>query len=334
MSAIPLLYTRLLPTVLSLYSNELLTILTTEVTTVKLVIGSRGSKLALTQTHWVRDCLLAENNKLEIEVLEIRTTGDSATGPLRSFGGAGVFTKELERALLEGQIDLAIHSLKDLPTSMHPDLALVATPKREDVRDALIGPGLSALADLPTGARIGTGSLRRRAQLKALRPDLDIRDIRGNLDTRIDKAMRGECEAVVLAVAGLNRIGWQERIGVHLSTDQVLPAPGQGALGLQMRADNPLQQHVAPLDHPASQASVQAERQLLQTLRAGCHAPVGAWARLAGDLLTLDGLVGHPEGTQLLRARQQAPLAEAKSLGNAVAATLREQGADALLQEQ
>jgi hydroxymethylbilane synthase len=301
-------------------------------TLVKLVIGSRGSKLALTQTYWVRDRLQAHNDSLEIEVLKIRTTGDQATGSLRSFGGAGVFTKELERALLEGQIDLAIHSLKDLPTQMHPELALVATPEREDVRDALIGPDLSSLADLPNGARLGTGSLRRRAQLKALRPDLEILDIRGNLDTRIDKAMRGECDAVVLAVAGLNRLGWQQRIGVHLSLDQVLPAPGQGALGLQMRADNPLKSYVGALNHAPTQAAVQAERQLLQTLRAGCHAPVGAWARLEEDQLTLDGLVGHPDGTEMLRARHSAPLTDAQPLGEAVAAALREQGADALLQ--
>jgi hydroxymethylbilane synthase len=278
--------------------------------------------------------LQAHHDSLEIEVLEIRTTGDTATGSLRSFGGAGVFTKELERALLEGQIDLAIHSLKDLPTQMHPELTLVATPEREDVRDALIGPDLSSLADLPNGARLGTGSLRRRAQLKALRPDLEILDIRGNLDTRIDKAMRGECDAVVLAVAGLNRLGWQQRIGVHLSLNQVLPAPGQGALGLQMRADNPLKSYVGALNHAPTQAAVQAERQLLQTLRAGCHAPVGAWARLEEDQLTLDGLVGHPDGTEMLRARHSAPLTDAQPLGEAVAAALREQGADALLQAE
>lgn len=303
-------------------------------TLVKLVIGSRGSKLALTQTHWVRDRLQAHHDSLEIEVLEIRTTGDTATGSLRNFGGAGVFIKELERALLEGQIDLAIHSLKDLPTQRHPELTLVATPEREDVRDALIGPDLSSLADLPNGARLGTGSLRRRAQLKALRPDLEILDIRGNLDTRIHKAMRGECDAVVLAVAGLNRLGWQQRIGVHLSLDQVLPAPGQGALGLQMHADNPLKSYVSALNHAPTQAAVQAERQLLQTLRAGCHAPVGAWARLEEDQLTLDGLVGHPDGTEMLRARHSAPLTDAQPLGEAVAAALREQGADALLQAE
>jgi len=300
---------------------------------VKLVIGSRGSKLALTQTHWVRDLLLAQRDGLDIEVLEIRTTGDSATGSLRSFGGAGVFTKELERALLESQIDLAVHSLKDLPTDMHPELALVATPEREDVRDVLIGPGLSALEDLPTGARIGTGSLRRQAQLKALRPDLTVVDIRGNLDTRIDKAMRGEYDAVVLAAAGLNRLGWQQRIGTHLTLDQVLPAPGQGALGLQMRADNPLRDHVTALNHAPTQEAVQAERQLLQTLRAGCHAPVGAWGRREDNYLVLDGLVGRPDGTRLLRAQLRAPCAAADDLGAALAAALRDQGADALLQE-
>ena len=171
-----------------LYSNVFKTTLATEIGLVKLVIGSRGSKLALIQTHWVRDLLLAQGDGLDVEVLEIRTTGDSATGSLRSFGGAGVFTTELERALLERQIDLAVHSLKDLPTDMHPDLALIATPEREDVRDALIGPELTALDDLPTGARIGTGSLRRQAQLKALRPDLNVVDLRGNIDRDGDQA--------------------------------------------------------------------------------------------------------------------------------------------------
>ena len=205
----------------------------------KLVIGSRGSQLALVQAHEVRNRLLALHDGLDIEISIIRTTGDAATGSLRRLGGAGVFTKALESALLAEHIDLAVHSLKDLPTQMDSGLALVATPEREDVRDALVGPGISSLADLPDGARVGTGSLRRRAQLKALRPDLNIIDIRGNLDTRIDKAMRGECDAVVLAVAGLNRLGWQERIGCYLPLHQVLPAPGQGALGLQMRADHP-----------------------------------------------------------------------------------------------
>lgn len=298
----------------------------------KLVIGSRGSKLALTQTHWVRDLLLGLEAGLEVEVREIRTTGDVTTGSLRSFGGQGVFTVELENALLDGRIDLAIHSLKDLPTQMHSDLVLVATPEREDVRDALIGPNVSSLDDLPVGARLGTGSLRRQAQLKALRPDLEVADIRGNLDTRISKAMRGEYDAVVLAVAGLNRLGWQERIGAYLTLDQVLPAAGQGALGLQMRAGHPLQATVALLDHAPTTASVQAERSLLQSLRAGCHAPVAAWGRLAEDQLVLDALVGHPEGTQLLRARLSAPPADAAATGERLAGTLREQGADALLQ--
>ena len=299
----------------------------------KLVIGSRGSKLALIQTHWVRDLLLAQGDGLDVEVLEIRTTGDSATGSLRSFGGAGVFTTELERALLERQIDLAVHSLKDLPTDMHPDLALIATPEREDVRDALIGPELTALDDLPTGARIGTGSLRRQAQLKALRPDLNVVDLRGNIDTRIAKALRGEYDAVVLAAAGLNRLGWQQHIGVHLALDQVLPAPGQGALGLQMRGDNPLRDRVKTLTHAPTQVAVQAERQLLQTLRAGCHAPVGAWGHREDDHLILDGLVGRPDGTRLLRAQLRTPFAAADDLGAALAAELRDRGADALLRE-
>ncbi len=300
----------------------------------KFVIGSRGSKLALTQTHWVRDRLQTLEPDLDIEVAEIRTTGDTAKGSLRSFGGAGVFTKELERALLDGRVDLAVHSLKDLPTDVHPDLALVAAPEREDVRDTLIGPNLTALDDLPQGALIGTGSLRRQAQLKALRPDLSFADIRGNLDTRIDKAMRGECDAVVLAAAGLHRLGWHGRISAYLTTDEILPAPGQAALGLQMRADHPLRDRVAFLDDPATAAAVRAERQLLQTLRAGCHAPVGAWGRSQGDDLILDGLVGDPEGTRILHASLRAPLAAAVDLGQALAAELRERGADDLLQDR
>ena len=298
----------------------------------KFVIGSRGSKLALTQTHWVRDRLQTIEPDLDIKVEEIRTTGDIAKDSLRSFGGAGVFTKELEHALLDGRVDLAIHSLKDLPTNVHSDLALVATPEREDVRDTLIGSNLTALDDLPQGTCIGTGSLRRQAQLKALRPDLSFADIRGNIGTRIDKAMRGECDAVILAAAGLHRLGLHERIGIYMTTDEILPAPGQAALGLQMRADHPLRNRVASLNDPATTAAVRAERQLLQTLRAGCHAPVGAWGRLQGDDLILDGLVGHPEGSRILRARLRAPLTAAADLGQALAAELRGQGADDLLQ--
>ena len=297
----------------------------------KFVIGSRGSPLALVQAYEIRKHLLALDHGLDFEMSTIRTTGDETTDSLRSLGGSGAFTKALEAALLAGFIDLAVHSLKDLPTQLHPSLALVATPEREDVRDALVGPGLSSLADLPEGARVGTGSLRRRAQLKALRPDLTMLDIRGNLDTRIDKARRGECDAVVLAAAGLNRLGRQEHIGCYLSLHQVLPAPGQGALGLQMRADHPARTTVAALNHAPTLAAVRAERHLLHALRAGCHAPVGAWGRIEGELLALDGLVGHPEGTRLLRTHQRAPRDGAEALGTSLADALRVQGADALL---
>ncbi len=299
----------------------------------KLVIGSRGSQLALVQAREVRNRLLALYDGIDIAISPVRTTGDATTGSLRSLGSTGVFTKALECALLDGHIDLAVHSLKDLPTQMHSDLPLVATPEREDVRDALVGPGISSLADLPDGARVGTGSLRRRAQLKAMRPDLNILDIRGNIDTRIAKAMRGECDAVILAVAGLNRLGWQERIGCYLPLNQVLSAPGQGALGLQMRADHPARATIAALNHAQTLVAVQAERHLLHALRAGCHAPVGAWGRMEGDLLVLDGLVGHPEGIQLLRAQLRAAPTCTASLAASLADTLRTQGADDLLQE-
>lgn len=300
----------------------------------KLIIGSRGSKLALTQTHHMRDQLRQLHEDLDVDVEIIRTTGDGSRDSLRSFGGQGVFTKELEKALLDGRVDLAVHSLKDLPTRFNTALAIVATPPREDVRDALIaGPAYSELGDLPEGACVGTGSPRRQTQLRALRPDLDLVDIRGNLDTRIGKVASGECTAVILAAAGLHRLGWQQHISAYLSTQDMLPAAGQAALGLQMRTDHPLRDRVAALNDVPTHCAVRAERSLLQTLRGGCHAPVAAWARIEDDRLVLDGRVGDPSGNPLLHAQRSGPADEPESLGAALAEDLRTQGADHLIQE-
>ena len=299
----------------------------------KLIIGSRGSKLALTQTHHIRDQLTASDPALEVEVEIIRTTGDVSTGSLRSFGGQGAFTKELENALLDGRVDLAVHSLKDLPTQFHADLEIIATPPREDVRDVLVAGPIQSLDELPEGARVGTGSPRRQTQLRALRPDLDLIDIRGNLDTRIGKVAAGECAAILLAAAGLHRLGWQEHISAYIPAESLLPAAGQAALGLQMRSDNPLRHHVAALNDVATFQAISAERSLLRNLRGGCHAPVAAWARIENGQLVLDGRVGHPSGTPLLHGQLSAEPTDAEALGQRLADILRQQGADSLIQQ-
>jgi len=303
------------------------------VSIVQLLIGTRGSQLALTQTRGVRDLLLEQHPGLEVEIQVIQTRGDVTAGSLRRFGGQGVFTKEIENALLDGRIDLAVHSLKDLPTGFHPDLALVAAPPREDVRDVLITRQGCGLEDLPPGAILGTGSLRRRAQVLALRPDLELREIRGNLDTRINKVFQGEYDGVLLAAAGLHRLGWQDRISAYLDPSQVLPAVAQGARGLQMRRDHDLMPLVEAANHAPTLAAVAAERSLLRCLQGGCHAPVAAWGQVEGNELRLDGMVGRPDGSLLLRAAASGSLNAAEALGAQLGADLCARGADALLAE-
>ncbi|MSR83647.1 MAG: hydroxymethylbilane synthase [Candidatus Latescibacteria bacterium] len=293
------------------------------------LIGSRGSKLALTQANMVRDMLQTRHPGLQVEVEVIHTRGDLDQGVLRSFGG--VFTREIEHALLEGRIHLAVHSLKDLPVEVNPDLALVASPEREDVRDVLISRQGGGLESLPQGALLGTSSLRRRIQLQALRPDLSFADIRGNLDTRIAKVERGEYEGIILAAAGLHRLGWQERISAYLEPAQMLPAVGQAALGLQMRADEERRPLVEVLNHPPTLAAVSAERSLLRSLGGGCQAPIAAWGRIEGGALRVEGLVGKADGSQLVRAEVSGNPADAEALGVQLADELRRQGADALL---
>ena len=299
----------------------------------KLIIGSRGSQLALTQTRYMCDQLCAIHTDLEVEIEIIRTTGDGSHAPLRSFGGQGVFTKELENALLEGRVDLAVHSLKDLPTQLHPDLDIVATPPREDVRDALVSSASHpTLSTLPKGALVGTGSPRRQTQLRALRPDLQLTEIRGNLDTRIEKVTQGKFSAIVLAAAGLHRLGWQQHISCYLSPEEMLPAAGQAALGLQMRGDHQLRARVAVLNDADTHQAVRAERSLLRTLRGGCHAPVAAWGRVEDTQLVLDGRVGHSSGIPLLHAQLKGAIDEAQALGVALAEELRALGADQIIE--
>ncbi len=299
----------------------------------KLTIGSRGSKLALIQSDIVRRLLQQRNSALRIDVEVIQTRGDVIKGSLRDFGGQGVFTREIETALLDSRIDLAVHSLKDLPTQFPEDLTLASTPVREDVRDVLISREGHNLASLPEHALIGTGSLRRQAQILALRPDLRFVAIRGNVDTRLRKTREGECAAVVLAAAALHRLERKRDISAYMETAEMLPAPGQAALGLQMRRDHPLISWVESVNHPPTFAAVTAERSLLKHLGGGCRSPIAAWGRQENKTLLLEGLVVRPDGTDLVRATSSSDPGKADRLGADLADQLRRLGADAILQD-
>jgi len=295
-------------------------------------LGTRGSALARWQADWVAS-RLAELG-VEVLLVEIATTGDRQTeGPIGGLGAYGVFTKEIQRALLEDRIDLAVHSLKDVPTEEVPGLCLAAVPERAPVADVLVCCRHRSLDELPQGAAVGTGSLRRRAQLLYVRPDLVPKDVRGNVDTRLRKLDRGDFEALVLAEAGLSRLGFREHIAQVLPLSVVLPAVGQGALGLETRADDrsarPL---VEKLDHPASHAAVRAERAMLAALFGGCLAPIAAWGRVENGRLTLTGRVLTPDGGRMVESTLTDEVAAAVALGQRVAAALAGQGAGPMIE--
>jgi hydroxymethylbilane synthase len=291
----------------------------------RLVIGSRGSPLALWQARWAAAELEKLGHATTIEV--IRTTGDKITDvALSKVGTKGLFTKELEEALLDGRIDLAVHSLKDMPVELPPGLILAATPVREDPRDALVG---APLARLPQGARVGTSSLRRMAQLKDLRPDLVIESIRGNVDTRLRKLGEGQFDAILLAAAGLNRLGLSGRIAELLPVEVMCPAVGQGALAIETRdEDSPAR----ALDNRATRVAVTAERAVLAGLGGGCQVPIGAHAWLEGETLHLRAAVIAPGGGQPLIRTAQGPTADALPLGEALARELLASGAARILE--
>jgi hydroxymethylbilane synthase len=295
-------------------------------------IGTRRSALARWQAEWVASALRACGH--EVVLVPIVTRGDTDQAqPLGAIGGDGLFTKELQRALLADEIDLAVHSLNDLPTEFVPGLTVAATPERAPTDDALVSRGGVHLSELPAGARIGTGSLRRRAQLWHARSDLTMHNIRGNVDTRLRKLEDGEFDAIVLAEAGLTRLGLAERITERLSPPLMLPAVGQGALGLECREqDMETRAAFADLDHTPTHVAVLAERALLRSLAGGCLAPIAALGRVAANgRLHLDAVVLSGDGKTRLAAEGEAPTAEAESLGQRVAAQLAEQGALALI---
>src|ERR1700677_1038862 len=281
-----------------------------------LTIGSRGSQLALWQAHWIQARLQELGQESRIEI--IKTTGDKITDvALSQVGSKGLFTKEIEEALLAGAIDVAVHSLKDMPTDLPAGLTLAAIPEREDPRDALIG---RAVEDLPQGARVGTGSLRRSAQLRARRPDLQIEDIRGNVDTRLRKLDEGRYDAIVLASAGLRRLGLEHRITEVFNPSVMCPAVGQGALAVETRDDGGEAFRIAKrLEHAASRIAVTAERAVLGALGGGCQAPVGSYAYVHDATLYVIGLIISPDGKHVIRHAKHGSIAEGPALRHALA---------------
>ncbi|MFZ0323400.1 MAG: hydroxymethylbilane synthase [Actinomycetes bacterium] len=305
-------------------------------------LGTRRSPLAVAQSTLVADALRAASST-PVELVYVTTTGDTSTDPLRQIGGTGVFVSALRDALLSGEVDVAVHSLKDLPTAPAPGLVLAAHPPREDPRDALVARDGHTLTSLPSGARVGTGSPRRAAQLAALRPDLEVVDIRGNVDTRIGLVTDGSVDAVVLAVAGLRRLGRMQSVTEVIDSSLMTPAPGQGALAVETAASSDadgstLLTALRSLDDPATRAAVTAERALLSALEAGCSAPVGALAVVDEPgfhtpELTLHAFVGSSDGLNEQRLSITAPLTDADAAGRQLAARLLDAGAAAFLGE-
>ena len=292
-----------------------------------LVIASRGSQLALWQARWVEGQLRALGHEVRIEI--IKTTGDKITDvPLAKVGTKGLFTKEIEEALLDGRADLAVHSLKDLPTELPDGLVLAAVPEREDPRDAIIGMPLDKL---PEGAKVGTSSLRRSAQLRKLRPDLVIESVRGNLDTRLRKLDEGQYDAILLAAAGLKRLGWANRIAEVLEPARMCSAVGQGALAIETRASGRGFDAVRPLDHPETHAAVLAERGVLGSLGGGCQVPIGAHAVVSGERVRVQAIVASPDGGEIIRGEREGAVADADATGRALGAELLDRGARRIL---
>ncbi len=301
----------------------------------KLVIGTRGSKLALWQSEYIK-ARVAEITGLPVELKVIKTTGDKILDvPLAKVGGKGLFTKELEVELMAGTVDLCVHSMKDVPTELPEGCVIAATPERVDPRDVIVsGDAGWDLDTLPEGARLGTSSLRRRSQVVALRPDLEIVDVRGNLDTRMRKAEEGEVDAVILASAGITRMGWAERISHYIGTDQMVSAVGQGAIGVEIREDDEFMAGVCEqLSHPETFACVTAERVVMRSLEGGCQVPIGAYARLEGGELVMDAFVGSVDGTRIVRHRLTGAADEPEALGHAMVESLRGLGATEILAE-
>jgi len=297
----------------------------------RLRIGSRGSQLALWQANHVAALLRARGHQVELEI--IKTTGDKITEvALAQVGTKGMFTKEIEEALAAGEVDLAVHSLKDLPTELPPGFEVAAITKRQDPRDAFLSVKYGSLAELPQGAKVGTSSLRRQAQLKQMRADLDVHPLRGNVDTRLRKLEEGQYDAIILAAAGLKRLGLTQRIKGYFETNQMCPAVGQGALAIEIRlGDSHMREALAFLDSPDDRAATDCERAVLRCLGGGCQVPIGAHARVEHGEVNVIAVVADPAGTTVMREGGTGP--DPEKLGRSVGETLLKRGAAKILEQ-
>ncbi|KMY26594.1 porphobilinogen deaminase [Aeromonas caviae] len=300
-----------------------------------LKIATRKSPLALWQANFVKDRLEALHPDLQVELVPMSTQGDKILDtPLAKVGGKGLFVKELETAMLEGRADIAVHSMKDVPVEFPDGLGLHTICEREDPRDAFVSNRFKLIDELPQGAVVGTSSLRRQCQLRAARPDLVIRDLRGNVNTRLAKLDAGEYDAIILAAAGLKRLEMAHRIAAFIEPEQSLPANGQGAVGIECRLDDhELHALLAPLEHPETRIRVLTERAMNRALQGGCQVPIGAYALVQGEEVWLRGLVGSPDGARVIRDEIRGPLAEGEALGHTLAQRLLAAGADVILAE-
>ncbi|MGL6487228.1 hydroxymethylbilane synthase [Aeromonas hydrophila] len=300
-----------------------------------LKIATRKSPLALWQANFVKDRLETLYPELQVELVPMSTQGDKILDtPLAKVGGKGLFVKELETAMLEGRADIAVHSMKDVPVEFPEGLGLHTICEREDPRDAFVSNRFGQIDELPQGAVVGTSSLRRQCQLRAARPDLVIRDLRGNVNTRLAKLDAGEYDAIILAAAGLKRLEMAHRITAFIEPEQSLPANGQGAVGIECRLDDhELHALLAPLEHPETRIRVLTERAMNRALQGGCQVPIGAYALVQGEEVWLRGLVGSPDGSRVIRDEIRGPLADGEALGHTLAQRLLADGADVILAE-
>lgn len=301
----------------------------------KLVIATRESPLAIRQAEWVKEQLQKIHPHLAVELLGMTTQGDKRLDvALRKIGGKGLFVKELEEALLDGRADIAVHSIKDMPMELPEGLIIPVICEREDPRDAFVCNDYPSLKVLPAHAKVGTASLRRQTQLRAIRSDLELLDLRGNMNTRLRKLDEGEFTAIILAAAGLKRLGMSERIRTYFSTEESLPAAGQGALGIECRADaEQIQEIIAPLHHQQTAYAVLAERAVCRRLQGGCQVPIAAFAEVSHGEVFLRAMVSDRSGTRQLRAKLTGKVAHAEEIGTRVAEELIQQGAEKILRE-
>ncbi|MDI6842837.1 MAG: hydroxymethylbilane synthase [Anaerosomatales bacterium] len=300
----------------------------------ELVIGTRGSKLALWQAEHIKG-MVEEITGLPVRLKVIKTTGDKILDvPLAKVGGKGLFTKELEVALMAGEVDMCVHSMKDVPTELPEGLFIAAMPKRVDPRDVIVSGKGYTLDTLPEGARVGTSSLRRVAQVRNLRPDVEIVDVRGNLDTRMRKAEEGVVDAVILAAAGITRMGWADRITHYIEPEQMISAVGQGAIGVEIREDDEDMRHLMErIGHPETMECVTAERVVMRRLEGGCQVPIGAYARIEGATMVMDAMVGSLDGSTIVRRHLEGPAEDPVALGERMVRELLDGGAGEILAE-